>query len=127
MTDAQPNTHPPGESANLATAVPTPRASGSVTGTCGETLWALLAHPVIRGCGWADRLFFRDAACREPRVDPCEAVVFLGAVIAHQAPEASIPDAVQHAGEHLEPARRTFLVANARRHELPLFRAASPT
>lgn len=103
---------------------PSVRTSTDTTVACAEALRALLAHPVIRSCGWADRLFFRDAALGQPRVDPCEAAAFLGAVIAHRAPDAPLPDAVERARRQLEPARLTFLIANARRHELPLFRAA---
>ncbi|MFN4263232.1 MAG: hypothetical protein ACK4IT_06375 [Thioalkalivibrionaceae bacterium] len=97
---------------------------------CTEDLRHLIRHPAIRACGWADRLFFRDADCRQPRVNPCEAVVFLATIArsystdteANAAPNEALSAALTHAAAHLDESRRVFLIGNARRHEMPLFR-----
>ena len=74
--------------------------------------------PLIRHCGWAPRLFWRVDDNGSPygkfRVDPLELEVYFAALLGKPAAHA-------HRLEAIRPGRVAFLIANANRHELPLF------
>ncbi|WP_018995199.1 hypothetical protein [Thioalkalivibrio sp. ALJ2] len=86
--------------------------------TLEQRLIALYEHPKIQGCNWQPRLFWYPATDGGPygelRVDGRELEVFLSTILGEESTERAGLDAEQE-------GRGTFIAANARRHELPLF------